>query len=96
MITPSPYASRDGPVQYGSQSMLPPPHHGLYVPQNHVQPQSYQNQYEPLPYSHLRRPQMSGLYGAGPSMDGSGPGCDSASNSELGYDEVQLEQSGNI
>jgi hypothetical protein len=96
MITPSQYANWDGPVQYRSQSTLPPPHHGVYVPQNHVQPQSYQNQHGPLPFSHLRRPQMPGVYGGGSSVDKNGPGFDSASNLELGYDEIQREHSGNI
>jgi hypothetical protein len=90
------YAVRPGPVQYRSQSNLPSPSSGLYMPQNHVPSHSYQNYHTAFPYNYIRLPQLSSGYVGGTSIEGMGMGFHSASNSDFGYDEVNHDQNGTL
>jgi hypothetical protein len=89
------YGGRSGPMHYQTQSGLPSPSSGLYMPQSHGAPHAYQQHQSGMPYNQFRHPQLAGSYAGGTSFKSTGTGFDSASNSEFVYDEVTHDQSSN-
>jgi hypothetical protein len=94
--TQSSYRGQSGPVQYQIQTTIPLLSSGLYMPQNHGGPESYQQQQSAIPYNQIFCPQMLGAYAGGPSFVSMGTSFESASNSESVYNEVNHDQSDNI